>query len=319
MDFAYGVIAIVGVLAAVSIGFIAVSPDDIIKPRTVSVEETPAVCTMQWDPVCGVDGETFGNLCMLDAAGIKLDHSGKCEILQEDPKSVSVNPHIMPKTAAVGDVLLIEVEFMDDDGNIVDHVYYDIFAIQDNKTVLSDPGSHRHPGKHPVHKTTALGESQVAIKVTVQGLGHGDKTAGPKGIESFMIFVPEPQPESSSLPAAIPSDSLTVEIAEGSGSMGCGAIDECYLPYSLEVGVSDTVVWNNIDTVVHTVTGGSNDAGLSGAFDSGMLVPGSTFEFTFDDAGTYDYICIVHPWMTGIVTVNQNALISLCQSATNAR
>ena len=24
---------------------------------------------------------------------------------------------------------------------------------------------------------------------------------------------------------------------------------------------------------------------------------------TFDDAGTYDYYCMVHPWMTGIVNV----------------
>jgi plastocyanin len=30
---------------------------------------------------------------------------------------------------------------------------------------------------------------------------------------------------------------------------------------------------------------------------------GNTFEFTFDDAGEYPYFCMVHPWMTGTVTV----------------
>jgi len=31
---------------------------------------------------------------------------------------------------------------------------------------------------------------------------------------------------------------------------------------------------------------------------------GETFEFTFNDAGTFDYFCMVHPWMTGIVNVS---------------
>ena len=31
---------------------------------------------------------------------------------------------------------------------------------------------------------------------------------------------------------------------------------------------------------------------------------GTTFEQTFDESGTYDYFCMVHPWMTGIVTVS---------------
>jgi plastocyanin len=39
-------------------------------------------------------------------------------------------------------------------------------------------------------------------------------------------------------------------------------------------------------------------------FDSSLFMAGSTFEFTFDDAGTYDYFCMVHPWMTGIINVS---------------
>jgi len=78
MNFAYGVIVIVGVLAAIILGLIAAAPDDIIEPRVVAIEEKPTVCTMQWDPMCGVDGETYGNLCMLDAADVKLDYQGEC-------------------------------------------------------------------------------------------------------------------------------------------------------------------------------------------------------------------------------------------------
>jgi plastocyanin len=30
----------------------------------------------------------------------------------------------------------------------------------------------------------------------------------------------------------------------------------------------------------------------------------ASFEHTFDKAGTYDYFCMVHPWMVGNVKVN---------------
>jgi plastocyanin len=30
----------------------------------------------------------------------------------------------------------------------------------------------------------------------------------------------------------------------------------------------------------------------------------ATYEFTFDEAGSYDYFCMVHPWMVGSITVN---------------
>jgi plastocyanin len=31
---------------------------------------------------------------------------------------------------------------------------------------------------------------------------------------------------------------------------------------------------------------------------------GDVYEFTFNEAGTFDYFCMVHPWMTGKVIVN---------------
>ncbi len=95
MNFAYGVIAIVGVLAAVSLGLIVASPDDIIEPRVIPLEERTTVCTMQWDPMCGVDGETYGNLCMLDAADVKLDYAGECVVAEPEVMEEVMEPEVM--------------------------------------------------------------------------------------------------------------------------------------------------------------------------------------------------------------------------------
>jgi len=95
-----------------------------------------------------------------------------------------------------------------------------------------------------------------------------------------------------------------VETAMGSGAPGCETSNACYLPQDITINTGDTVKWDNVDTAAHTVTGGSPADGPSGVFDSSLLMAGLDYSFTFDDAGNYDYFCMVHPWMVGSVTVN---------------
>lgn len=59
-----------------------------------------------------------------------------------------------------------------------------------------------------------------------------------------------------------------------------------------------TVIWINKDFGIHTVT---ENQGLFGSED---LRPDQTFEYTFENGGTYDYHCKLHPEMVGKIIVN---------------
>ena len=97
---------------------------------------------------------------------------------------------------------------------------------------------------------------------------------------------------------------VSVEIPKGTASPGCETSNACFSPASLTINSGDTVEWTNADTAAHTVTSGSPANGPSGVFDSSLIMGGASFENTFDEAGSYDYFCMVHPWMVGNIQVN---------------
>ncbi len=95
-----------------------------------------------------------------------------------------------------------------------------------------------------------------------------------------------------------------VEIPLGTAVPGCEETNECFSPADVTINAGDTVHWMNVDTAAHTVTGGSPADGPSGIFDSSLVMADAVYAFTFDETGSYDYFCMVHPWMVGTVTVN---------------
>jgi predicted secreted protein with PEFG-CTERM motif len=102
-----------------------------------------------------------------------------------------------------------------------------------------------------------------------------------------------------------------VDIAAGAGasaSAACVTTNNCFAPNPLNVAPGTEVEWKNTDTVSHTVTSGKvSDDNAGSLFDSGLIKKGADFKFTFATAGTYDYFCTVHPWMTGQVIVGEAA------------
>ena len=103
--------------------------------------------------------------------------------------------------------------------------------------------------------------------------------------------------------------SVTVTNAPGSSVPGCEqTADGCFIPSMVTIDIGGEVIWQNNDTAAHTITSGTAVEGPSGVFDSSLVMAGSSFSHTFDAAGTFDYFCMVHPWMAGAVMVSSEEI-----------
>ena len=109
-------------------------------------------------------------------------------------------------------------------------------------------------------------------------------------------------------PAAFADHSkATVHNPLGSSVPGCEETDEgCFIPSTVTIDVGGEVTWVNDDGAAHTVTSGIlADGGPDGVFDSGLFLPATSFSHKFEEVGEYPYFCLVHPWMNGLVIVQE--------------
>lgn len=82
--------------------------------------------------------------------------------------------------------------------------------------------------------------------------------------------------------------------------------DIAFSPSEITVERGTTVIWTNEDNVQHNVIAAdpNNTGGLPTT--APLLSQGETFSFTFDEVGTFEYLCEVHQQqMRGTVTVTE--------------
>ena len=129
-----------------------------------------------------------------------------------------------------------------------------------------------------------------------------EKEKAPMEKEETVAMKEEVVVEKTPVPAG--PTTHTVDIPAGTSAPGCEETNSCFSPASITINAGDTIEWVNGDTAAHTVTSGSPADGPDGVFDSSLVMGSASYSFTFEDAGSYSYFCMVHPWMTGSVTVN---------------
>lgn len=95
--------------------------------------------------------------------------------------------------------------------------------------------------------------------------------------------------DGTAAPSTAPSNTVTMRLI-------------AFKPGDLTVEAGTAVTWKQTDAGAHTVTSGTVAQGRAGVteepdgtFDSGEIAKGDTFEFTFEEPGTYPYFCSIHP------------------------
>src|SRR5215471_17095402 len=78
--------------------------------------------------------------------------------------------------------------------------------------------------------------------------------------------------------------------------------DNFFSPNDVTINVNDTVqwVWSMTEVQPHSTTSTS----VPSLWDSGVATEPFMFSHTFPSGGNFPFICTVHPFMTGSVTVN---------------
>jgi plastocyanin len=100
---------------------------------------------------------------------------------------------------------------------------------------------------------------------------------------------------------ATASTPATASTSSGSGTATAASTVEInnfmFTPKTLTVPVGATVTWKFDDSTQHTVTADDN------SFTSQVLGSGQTYTHTFTSAGTVNYHCSIHTFMTGSIVV----------------
>ena len=92
-----------------------------------------------------------------------------------------------------------------------------------------------------------------------------------------------------------------ITIKSGSSSLQCKP--NCFTPNTITISTGGEIVWRNADNALHTAVSGTPSDGPDGVFDSSIINSGQSYSTILHDAGTYNYFCMIHPWMEGKIVV----------------
>jgi LPXTG-motif cell wall-anchored protein len=167
------------------------------------------------------------------------------------------------------------------------------------------------PGWHTDTLFRSAGTHPVAVRFTVGGVVHSgvmQLTVAPAGAShsgtpGAASSNPAGGLSSRRASGAHPAASLSSRrgarspAARTAGDPGVTIADFHFSPSATTVHVGDTITWTNNGPSGHTATAGD------GSFDTGVLQKGQSASHTFTKAGTFAYVCRIHPFMHGTIVV----------------
>jgi len=130
-----------------------------------------------------------------------------------------------------------------------------------------------------------------------------------KAISSFFVLFAIVAGIGATTPAAFADHTeVTIIPATGSSSATSECVDVeygCFVPGTATVDVGGKVIFSNTDSAAHTFSAGTAVDGPTGEFDTSMVMAGNSYEWTADVVGEIPYFCMVHPWMNGLIIVQE--------------
>ena len=105
--------------------------------------------------------------------------------------------------------------------------------------------------------------------------------------------------ESQAAASATDATTTSVESRKTSAllAVAVDVVDNQFNPAAATVAQGGTVTWKLSGEAAHTITGDDQ------SFNSGIVKPGDSFQYTFTEVGTFTYMCMIHPGMTGTINV----------------
>jgi plastocyanin len=99
-----------------------------------------------------------------------------------------------------------------------------------------------------------------------------------------------------------PTGGIVTTVPSGGGSTGGATVEVkmegmAFSPQTVTIKVGDTVNWTNMDQPPH------NAVAVDKSWQTSTFATGESGSVTFATAGTFPYICTIHPNMTGTVIV----------------
>jgi plastocyanin len=140
-----------------------------------------------------------------------------------------------------------------------------------------------------------------AVGAAIVWAHHGWSLAiSPTKVAATATSLPTPLPTSTPTisPTATPTDPIPTPTPLPTAVVGVTDMviqNYAFSPRTIQVAVGTTVTWTNQDAALHTVT---FDNGMA---NSGNLMRGQSFRYTFTTPGTFRYRCVFHPAMIATV------------------